>query len=496
MDKRTDRQPPWYRQLDAGQWKAFGAAWLGYLLDGFDFVLITLVLTEVADDLGLTLTEAASLVSAAFVTRWFGGLALGALGDRFGRRPAMIVSILCYAVGTGLCGFAWDYWSLFVFRAVVGLGMAGEYGSSTTYVMEHWPPRMRNRASGLLLSAYPIGAVLAARAYEVLVPEFGWRSLFYLGILPVALALWLRRALPEAEEWTREVGRGGARAAEATSASALLNRRWAWANVVVTVVIATGLVLIFSGNAGPWYPLFIALSVLGFVAFAAQISGHLWPMAVALMLTVFSAFLYSWPVQSLLPTYLKTELGYDPGQVADALTWAGLGYAAGSCLAGILGDRLGTRVTYVGGLLLSLLFVFPAFALDSGSVVLMWLLLFVLQATGAGVSGLLPKYIGGHFPVRLRAAGLGFTYNVGALGGAVAPVLGTRVADRIGLGPALAWLAAGLTLITAALVAGNFAARVGRLCEARGRSGPSTPLPGPAGAQPPSRPSSADTEPR
>ncbi|KAA9147888.1 MFS transporter [Amycolatopsis acidicola] len=452
----TSPRVPWYRQLGPGQWKAFSAAWLGYLLDGFDFVIITLVLTEIRTEFHLSLAGAATLVSAAFVSRWFGGLALGAFGDRFGRRPAMILSIVCYAVGTALCGFAWGYWALFFFRAVVGVGMAGEYGSSSTYVMESWPKALRNRASGFLLSAYPIGGILAARAYDLVVPSLGWRWLFWIGILPVLIALWLRKSLPEAKDWTEEVANSG----KTTSATALLDKRWTAANIVIAVVVAVSLVLIFSGNAGSWYPLYIVLCVLGFVAFAVQISGRSWPMAVGLMATVFCAFLYSWPIQSLLPTYLKTELHYNAGQVANALTWAGLGYALGSCLAGLLGDRFGTRATYVGGLVLSLVFVFPAFALGSGSIVLVWVLLFALQATSSGISGLLPKYIGDHFPVRLRAASLGFTYNVGALGGAVAPLAGAQVAAHIGLGPALLWLAVGLTVVTALLVGFNVPTRL------------------------------------
>lgn len=439
------------RQLDGSQRKAFVAAWLGYLLDGFDFVLITLVLTEIAKSFHLPLTVAATLVSAAFVSRWLGGLVLGAIGDRFGRKPAMILSILCYAVGTALCGFAWGYWSLFVFRAIVGLGMAGEYGSSTTYVMESWPRHLRARASGFLLSAYPIGSILAARAYALIVPHIGWRWLFWVGIIPVVIALWLRRSLPEAQDWTAQDR------TRPTSATALLQGRW---NIPVAAVIAACLVLIFSGHAGSLYPLFIALAVLGFVAFAVQISGRTWPMAVALMVTVFCAFLYSWPIQSLLPTYLKTVLHYDPGQVANALTWAGLGYAAGSCVVGIFGDRFGVRRTYAAGLLLSLVFVFPTFAIGGTAIVLVWVLLFILQGTGSGISGLLPKYIGDHFPVRLRAASLGFTYNVGALGGAVAPLVGAKIAAQIGLGPALTWLAIGLTLLTALLVGFDVPARL------------------------------------
>ncbi|MFJ6567769.1 sialate:H+ symport family MFS transporter [Streptomyces sp. NPDC091292] len=463
MQQTASSPLPWYREVGRARWKAFFAAWIGYVLDGFDFVLITLVLTEISSEFGLSTVQAASLISGAFITRWLGGAVLGAIGDRYGRKLSMVLSILLYSVGTFACGFAWDWTSLFVARLAIGMGMAGEYGASATYVMESWPARLRNRASGFLISGFSVGSVLAAQVYQWVVPTLGWRWMFYIGLVPIVIALWMRRALPEAQEWSESVGASDDR--PNPFGPLFATRARAAFNVAVAVVATVSLFVVFTPVGDGLVPALSVLAGLALFAFAVQLGGRRgWPLYCAMIVTIFFAFLYSWPIQALLPTYLKSELGYSPGQVTDALYFAGFGTMAGCWLAGFTGDRIGTRKAYAGTLLASLAFVFPVFAVKD-NLPLLGVLLFLLQATSFGISGLLPRYIGGHFPTGSRAAALGFTYNVGALGGAVAPVLGAHLASGMDLGRALAVLTFAGTVIVVLLVGFDVPGRLGRLTD-------------------------------
>lgn len=461
--QKTPPTLPWYREVSRTQWKSFFAAWIGYVLDGFDFVLITLVLTEISDEFGLSTVQAASLISGAFITRWLGGAVLGALGDRYGRKLSMVVSILLYSLGTFACGFAWDFHSLFAARLAIGMGMAGEYSASATYVMESWPARVRSRASGFLISGFSVGSVLAAQVYTWVVPSLGWRWMFYLGLIPIAVALWMRRALPEAEEWTSSVAERGAK--PNPFGPLFVTRGRAVANLVLVVTATLSLFLIFTPGGEGLVPPLSVVAGLSLAAFAVQLGGRRgWLLHLSMIVTLFFAFLYSWPIQALLPTYLKTELGYTADQVTDVLYFAGFGTMVGCWAAGFLGDRIGARKAYALTLLASLAFVYPVFAVQDDLLVL-GCLLFLLQATSFGISGLLPRYIGGHFPTASRGAALGFTYNVGALGGAVAPVLGANLASGMDLGRALAVLTFAGTVIVVLLVGFDVPSRLNRLTD-------------------------------
>lgn len=350
-----------------------------------------------------------------------------------------------------------------------------------TYVLESWPVRWRNRASGFIISGYAGGTVLAAELYTWVVPRGGWRWMFWIDVLPVLVALWMRRSLPEAGDWQQQIGAAGTEAERPNPFRPLFTGRIRpWANAALTVTASVALFCVFTPVGAGFVPGLSVVAAGCLVAFAVQLGGRRgWLLYVALTATVFCAFLYSWPIQALLPTYLKTDLGYAPAQVADVMFYAGFGTMAGCWLAGFVGDRIGTRRAYACTLLASLAFVFPVFAVQD-SLPVLGVLVFGLLALSQGISGILPKYLAGHFPTATRAASLGFVYNVGALGGAVAPVLGAHLAEGMSLGQALAVLTFGLTLVVIILVGGDVPRRLGRLV---GRQAPGDHLvPGAEGA--------------
>lgn len=403
MPTRATNRTSWFRRLSRTQIHGFFAAWIGYTLDGFDFVLITYVLTDIAAEFHLSLAQASPLISAAFVTRWIGGALVGSIADRFGRTKAMAVGVLLYSAGTFLCGLSWDYWSLLAFRLIVGLGMAGEYSASATYAMESWPKDLRNKASGFLISGFPLGGMLASVLYPLLVPTWGWRSLFFLGLAPILLAIYMRLRLPESEEWTADRATAAERGERRSSSiTELFNRRW-------------------------------------------------FPLTLTLFITVFVAFCSNWPITSLMPSYLK-DVGYASADVGRVMFIANLGLLVGTCLSGILADRLGTRRVYVTSILISLVLILPVFALKGSALLALSALVFLLQMTNYGPAGILPKYLADFFITRVRGTGLGLIYNLGALGGALSPVLGSTLAESIGLGPALAVLTFTWTLLLAGIM--------------------------------------------
>jgi MFS family permease len=194
------------RDLSPQQWKSGIAAWLGWLFDGLDFQLYILVATPfVAELLGTKDREVVgyygSWIQAAFLIGWaLGGGFFGRIADRLGRSRALMLTILTYALFTGLSYFAQTWWQLLAFRFLAALGIGGEWAVGASLLSETWPKRWRPWMAAVLQTGVNLGIMLASLA-NFLLAAYPKRTIFLVGVLPALLVLWIRRAVPEPEEW-------------------------------------------------------------------------------------------------------------------------------------------------------------------------------------------------------------------------------------------------------------------------------------------------------
>src|SRR5437763_9764495 len=179
------------------------AGFLGWTFDAFDFFVLTFVLTPIAAEFGKTIPELALTVAASLATRWIGAILFGLLADRYGRRIPLVINILYYSLIEVLSGLAPDYRTFFFLRLLYGIGMGGEWGVGASLTMESIPARWRGLISGLLQEGYALGFLLAAGAYRLVYPHWGWRPLFFVGGLPALLTLFVRAQVKEPDAWPR-----------------------------------------------------------------------------------------------------------------------------------------------------------------------------------------------------------------------------------------------------------------------------------------------------
>lgn len=196
--------------LTTVQWKSGGAAWLGWLFDGLDMQLYVLIAAPfVAELLGASSEKDpavgyySSWIQAAFLFGWaIGGGFFGRVADRIGRSRALMLTILTYACFTGMSYFAQTWWQLLIFRFLAALGIGGEWAVGASILSETWPKDWRPWMAAVLQTGVNLGFMLAGLAnFLIITAGFSNRSLFLVGVLPALLVLWIRRAVPEPEEW-------------------------------------------------------------------------------------------------------------------------------------------------------------------------------------------------------------------------------------------------------------------------------------------------------
>src|SRR3954469_7423696 len=201
----------WWHEAGPDARRALAAGMFGWMLDAFDVMLFALVLPAVSSDLGLTKTQGGLLGSVMLIAAAVGGVISGRIADRFGRTRALMLSVAVYSVFTFLCGFASTLTQFAVLRVFLGFGMGGVWASGAALVSESWPSLSRGRALGFMQSGWAIGYAAAVLVAGVVLPRFGWRAVFFVGILPAFFALWGQRRVQEPPIWqARSSGRAEA----------------------------------------------------------------------------------------------------------------------------------------------------------------------------------------------------------------------------------------------------------------------------------------------
>lgn len=377
------------RDLSPQQVRSGVAAWLGWMFDGLDMHLYTLVATPfVAELLRLSQSDTAvgrhgAIINAGFLAGWaLGGALFGRVGDLLGRSRTLVLTILVYAGFTGLSVFAQEWWHLLIFRFLSALGIGGEWAVGASLLSETWPRKWRPWIAATLQCAVNCGVLLACLAGSLMSAQEP-RYIFLVGVLPALITLWIRRAVPETDEWTA-----------------------ARANVKPPRVAEL---------------------------FGPRVAGVTWRVLLicAVSLTAHWAFMF-WQQAHIraLPEIAALDASRRTEAAVTALTWIMTGSLVGNYLAGALAKLLGYRNAIT--LMLAVYFGLMTACFSGEWSYRATLLWFGLIGAAQGVFGLFTMCLPPLFPTLLRTTGAGFCYNFGrivAAGGTVFFGIFSKVGD-------------------------------------------------------------------
>ena len=393
----------WWSEGSPQARKALLAAGLGWMLDAFDVMLYALVLADIMRDLSISRETAGALGSLTLLASAAGGIVFGVVADRYGRTRALIASVLIYSIFTAACGFAQTVAQLAVFRIFLGIGMGGEWASGAALVSETWPAQHRGKALGLMQSAWAIGYGAAALVTGLVLPVWGWRGVFFIGILPAFFTLWVRRSVEEPALW-----------------QAAASARTSWTEALEAMFLP------------PMLGLTLAVTIMNAFTMFAWWGFNLW-----------------------LPSYLRSPaaqggVGLSPQVMSMFVMAMQVGMWFGYVTFGFISDRIGRKQTYVGYLVTAavLLYIYVSIRQPTALLVLGPFVAFVATGYFSGFGAVTAEI----YPTAIRATAQGFTYNIGRIASAVAPLAVGTLAETQGFGAALslsslAFLLAALTWI-------------------------------------------------
>jgi SHS family lactate transporter-like MFS transporter len=333
------------------------ASFLGWTLDAFDFFVLVFVIPAVAKDFGKSVPDIALAISVTLAFRPVGALIFGLMADRYGRRLPLMIDLVFFSIVEVASGFAPNYTTFLILRALFGIGMGGEWGVGASLAMEKVPRRWRGLLSGLLQEGYATGYLLAACAYFFVFPTYGWRVMFFIGGAPALLAIFVRLKVKESAVWQK-------------------SKHESWSNLG-------------RGIVSHWR-LFLYL---------------------ALMMTMMN--FVSHGTQDMYPTFLQKQRGFTPREAAVIAMVYNVGAILGGLTMGYYSDLVGRRRAMVTSLLLAIVAI-PLWAYAPTTTLLV-IGAFALQFMVQGAWGVVPAHINELSPDSVRGFLPGFAYQCGVL---------------------------------------------------------------------------------
>jgi MFS family permease len=384
----------WYGEITPRQWHALFAASAGWALDGMDVMLYAFALTAIQQEFRLSSAAAGGLASITLVSSGFGGLLFGIISDNIGRARALMFAILAYSIFTALTATASTVPQLILWRVLLGLGLGGEWAAGSVLVAETWPAEHRGKAISLMQSGWALGVIVAALVSALVLPKYGWRWLFTLGVLPGLLTLWIRRNIQEPEIWTGS--QHGLGTKESTAAALAIFRAPLLKRTLLTLLMGSCLMFAYWGLF-TWIPAYLSSPLASGGAGMTIVKSSSW----------------------IIPVQVGAFFGY--------------------IIFGFFADRFGRRPTFMAFVLLAAAIV-PAYGLSGRNEMSLMILGPLVGFFGHGYFSVFGAILAELFPSHVRATAQGLCYNGARTIGALAPLCIGALSSRYGFGTTLASL--------------------------------------------------------
>jgi MFS transporter, AAHS family, cis,cis-muconate transporter len=366
----------------------FIACFLGLVVDGMDLQFLSLTLPALMEEFQISKTQAGIISTWSLIGMATGGIVGGWLSDRFGRVRMATYMMVLFSVGTALLGLVQTYEQFIVIRFISAIGIGAEYSIVTMLMAEYVPTKKRTTILGSLQAAYSVGYLVAALLAGAILPIYGWRPLYFISIVPVILAIYIRLKIPEPKGWIE------------VKQQSNKNKKNEWFTILNDP--KTRVIFLF------W-----------------------------ILTSTFLQFGY-YGVGTWLPTYIVDELGFDFKKMTGYLVGSYAAMIIGKIIAGWLADRFGRRNVYIMGGISTAIFLPVIYLYNTpGNIIILLTILGFLYGAQYGINS---TYMSESFPTHIRGTAVGGAYNIGRFGAAIAPITIGIIAESQSIGFGLATL--------------------------------------------------------